>query len=191
MTYTEDDLIECMEDVTKHEFMVMRHLAENGPKYKTKMMQDIIREFPNDMEHGEYLIPGKEYSDDLDQAILSLTNDGTIGYVGGPQYIGGKLALTDYGRDLYDTIMAHPEVEIDEDLAEFIERINPCQLGLWEDERMTECNEGFFFCSWCGGREFTSYAQTAPKDRTRPWQYEYVCTSCGSTMRMLYREAVE
>lgn len=123
MTYTEEDLIGDMEDVTKHEYMVMRHLAENGPKYKTRMMQDIIREFPNDMEHGEYLIPGKEYSDDLDQAMITLCNDGAIGYVGGPQYVGGKLALTDYGRDLYDTIMAHPEVEIDEDLAEFIERI--------------------------------------------------------------------
>lgn len=117
MTYTEQDLIEEMEDVTKHEFMVMRHLAENGPMYKTGMMQDIIREFPDDMEHGEYLIPGKEYSDDLDQAMTTLSNDGAIGYV------GGKLALTDYGRDLYDTIMAHPEVEIDEDLAEFIERM--------------------------------------------------------------------
>ena len=123
MTYTEADLIGDMEDVTKHEFMVLRHLAENGPKYKTRMMQDIIREFPDDVEHGEYLIPGKEYSDDLDQAMTTLCNDGTIGYVGGPQCIGGKLDLTDYGRDLYYTIMAHPEVEIDEDLAEFIERI--------------------------------------------------------------------
>lgn len=119
MTYTEADLIEEMEDVTKHEFMVMRHLAMTGLKYKTRIMQDLIREFPEDMDHGVYLIPGKEYSDDLDQAIESLRCYGVI-----VADVGGKLALTGYGRDLYDTIMAHPEIEVDEDLAEFIERIN-------------------------------------------------------------------
>lgn len=123
MTYTEQDLIEEMEYVTKHEFMVMRHVAKSGPKYRTHIMNDLIREYPDEMDHGPGLF-GKEYSDDIYGAIRNLIDEGVLGEVDDSdsrEY--SKLELTQYGRDLYDTIMAHPEVEIDEDLAEFIERI--------------------------------------------------------------------
>ena len=113
-----------MQDVTKYEFMVMRYLSEHGPKYKTYIMQDLIWEFPNEMEHGEYLIPGKEYSDDIDQAIEQLCHDGALH----PTGLG--LDLSQYGKDLYDMFRMHPEVEIDADLADFIEKLEKRSDGM-------------------------------------------------------------
>ena len=118
MTYTEAELMDEMQDVTKYEFMVLRHLAVHGPKFKTYIMQDLIREFPDEIEHGEYLIPGKEYSDDIDEAVEQLCHDGAIYSTD-----GRGLNLTQYGMDLYYAILNHPEVEIDEDLADLIERL--------------------------------------------------------------------
>ena len=124
MTYDEEILKDDMADVNKYEFMVMRHLTEHGSKYKTYIMQDLIREFPDEIEHGEYLIPGKEYSDDIDEAVESMLNDGKL------QTVKGGLALSEYGKELYDMFRLHPEVDIDEDLADFIEKIEDQADGM-------------------------------------------------------------
>jgi len=119
MTYTEAELMDEMQDVTKYEFMVLRHLAVHGPKFKTYIMQELIEEFPDDIEHGEYLIPGKQYSDDIDEAVEQLRNDGRI------KATDKGLVLTEYGRDLYSMFIIHPEAEVLEVVADFIENRLP------------------------------------------------------------------
>ena len=55
---------------------------------------------------------------------------------------------------------------------------------------MTEYPEGYmphpymgdFKCGRCAGKRFTSYPQAVPKDRSKPWTYEYVCVQCGYMM---------
>lgn len=124
MTYTEQDLLDEMEYISKYDFMIMRYLTEHSPRYKTRIMQDLIAEFPDDIEHGVYLIPGKQYSDDIDEAITGLQNEGVI------DDTGRGFKLTEYGRSLYDMFRTHPEAEIDEDLCEFIERITADADGM-------------------------------------------------------------
>lgn len=121
---TEEYLMDDMADVNKYEFMVLRHLSSGGPKFKTRIMQELIEEFPDDIEHGEYLIPGKQYSDDIDEAVESMLNDGML------QTVKGGLALSEYGKELYDMFRLHPEAEIDEDLADFIEKIEDKADGM-------------------------------------------------------------
>lgn len=124
MTYDEEILKDDMADVNKYEFMVMRHLSSGGPKFKTRIMQELIEEFPDDIEHGECLIPGKQYSDDIDEAVEQLRNDGCI------KATDKGLVLTEYGRDLYDMFRLHPEADIDEGLADFIEKIEDQADGM-------------------------------------------------------------
>lgn len=121
---TEEYLMDDMADVNKYEFMVLRHLSSGGPKFKTRIMQELIEEFPDDIEHGEYLIPGKQYSDDIDEVVESMLNDGKL------QTVKGGLALSEYGKELYDMFRLHPEAEIDEDLADFIEKIEDKADGM-------------------------------------------------------------
>ena len=47
---------------------------------------------------------------------------------------------------------------------------------------------GTFKCDECGGTMFTSYPQSGPADRTKPWTYEYICVKCGHMMGMDYRD---
>ena len=115
----EMDLVYEMGDVTLYEFMVLRHLSSGGPKFKTRIMQELIEEFPDDIEHGEYLIPGKQYSDDIDEAVEQLRNDGRI------KATDKGLVLTEYGRDLYSMFIIHPEAEVLEVVADFIENRLP------------------------------------------------------------------
>lgn len=124
MTYTEQDIIDDMEYVSKCGFMIMRYLALNGPRYRSSIMQELIREFPDEVEHGPGLF-GKEYSDDLWDAFWNLRDEGIIGEQKNGENPPGyrRMELTPYGRDLYEAFAKHPEVPIDEDLCDFLEKI--------------------------------------------------------------------
>ncbi len=115
----EMDLVYEMGDVTLYEFMVLRHLSSGSPKFKTRIMQELIEEFPDDIDHSEYLIPGKQYSDDIDEAVEQLREDGRI------KATDKGLVLTEYGRDLYSMFVIHPEAEVLEEVADFIENRLP------------------------------------------------------------------
>lgn len=104
MTMTNQEIVEDCEGLTKEQVLILGYLAQINPatgKYigatKTSIMHDIIRMHGDIIEHAPYIYG--EYSDDIDQGITSLKNDGAIYSDPNDRY-----HISDYGERMLETV---------------------------------------------------------------------------------------
>ena len=116
MTYTKQDIVDDAEDISWAEFLVLFYLSKVRKAYKTTIMQDLIKHYGDSFEHGEYLIPGKEYSNDIDTAVAMMGEWGAI------SCDHGTWSITEYGKDLVGCLMSG-DFAWDEDVEKMIERV--------------------------------------------------------------------
>lgn len=97
-----------VEDYTLPEYIAM-HIISKGPASKSHIIRQAIKDFGDIIDHGPYLYG--EYSDDIDEAVGTLLNDGLAYYIDDHRI---RIGLTDYGREYLRRFASSWEFE-DED----------------------------------------------------------------------------
>lgn len=103
MTYDID-----IDDYSLPEYIAM-HIISKGPVFKSQVIRQAIKDFGDMIEHGPYIYG--EYSDDIDQAVGALINEGIARYVDDHK---GRIGLTDYGRSYLQEFIKGGEFEDEE-----------------------------------------------------------------------------
>lgn len=116
MTYKQV-IVDDAEAISWAEFLVLFYLSKVRKAYKSTIMQDLIKRYGDSFEHGEYLIPGKEYSDEIDEAVTIMGEWGAISCDH-----DNRWSITEYGKDLVDCLMSG-DFAWDEDVEKMIERV--------------------------------------------------------------------
>ena len=100
-THTKEEIADDCEDLNYSELLVLHFLRDERWEYKTRVMNALIKEYGDIVDHGPYMGYGREYSDDIDEAFISMESWGAL-YTNEE----GKFRITGYGILLHDCLMS-------------------------------------------------------------------------------------